>query len=416
MAHNVNAEIVAIGTEILLGELTDTNSVFIARLLRDLGVNVYFMTSVGDNKGRIAEAIRIALSRAQVVITCGGLGPTVDDMTRDAIAVATDRELVFHKELLDEIAARFETFKVKMTENNRQQAYLPENAMVIENPVGTAPSFVVEHGDGIVISLPGVPREMKFLMTERVVPMLRERYELGIIKARILKAAGIGESSLDDMIGRAILEGSNPTVGLAAHHGQIDIRITAKADTESQADIMIAETEARIRELVGHYIFGVDEEMLEGVLVGLLQRVDAKIAIVQAGLGELLTGALQRVPDNESVITVSETFATPEEARIAHKIANVLPLREASQQIARQVSEISKAQIVLVVMGQPGVDEASDSEESTVVTVYSADEVRDRVYGFGGKSEIARDWLPRWALSTAWRMLRDRTGLEADAN
>src|SRR5574341_2479699 len=135
MTVNINAEIIAIGTEILLGEITDTNSVHIARVLRDLGVNLYFMTSVGDNEQRIADAIRIALSRAQVVITCGGLGPTVDDMTRQAAARATKRGLTFHQELLDKIAERFAGFRANMTDNNRRQAYVPDNAIVIENPV-----------------------------------------------------------------------------------------------------------------------------------------------------------------------------------------------------------------------------------------------------------------------------------------
>src|SRR5882724_5253624 len=166
MVQNVNAEIIAIGTEILLGEITDTNSVFIARLLRDLGINLYFMTSVGDNEKRIADSIRIALGRAQIVITCGGLGPTIDDMTRQAVADATDRGLTFHQDLLDQIAERFKGFRSQMTENNKRQAYVPDNAIIIENPVGTAPSFVVEQGDKVVISLPGVPREMKFLMNE----------------------------------------------------------------------------------------------------------------------------------------------------------------------------------------------------------------------------------------------------------
>src|SRR5215475_14219124 len=243
MAQNVNAEIVAIGTEILLGEITDTNSVHIARVLRDLGINLYFMTSVGDNEQRIADSIRIALSRADVVITCGGLGPTIDDMTRQAVATATDRGLTFHQTLLDAIAERFSGFRAQMTENNKRQAYLPDEATVIENPVGTAPSFIVEHHGHIVISLPGVPREMKFLMNEKVIPYLKERYKLGVIKAKVLKTAGIGESLLDHEIGTTLLEMSNPTIGLAAHAGQVDVRITAKADTVSMADEMIASIE-----------------------------------------------------------------------------------------------------------------------------------------------------------------------------
>lgn len=154
MVDNINAEIIAIGTEILLGEITDTNSVYMARELRAIGVNLYYMTSVGDNLQRIADAIRLAMSRADVVITCGGLGPTVDDMTRQAVADATDRELEYQEWLYDQIAARFAGFKVKMTENNRQQAYLPAAAIAIENPVGTAPCFIVEHEGKAVISLP----------------------------------------------------------------------------------------------------------------------------------------------------------------------------------------------------------------------------------------------------------------------
>ena len=240
--NELNAEVIAIGTEILLGDLTDTNSVFIARTLRDLGINLFFMTSVGDNEKRIADFIRIALSRAQIVITCGGLGPTIDDMTRQAVAAATDRGLTFHQDLLDQIAERFKGFRSQMTENNKRQAYVPDNAVIIENPVGTAPSFVVEYDDRVVISLPGVPREMKFLMNEKVVPYLRQKFGITnqIIKEKILKVAGIGESSLDDAIGTTLLEASNPTVGLAAHSGQIDVRIAAKAETTDQADTLIA--------------------------------------------------------------------------------------------------------------------------------------------------------------------------------
>src|SRR6185369_6662300 len=195
MPENINAEIVAIGTEILLGEITDTNSVFIAKALRDIGINLFFMTSVGDNEKRIADAIRIAMGRSDVVITCGGLGPTIDDMTRQGVAIATDRGLTFHQNLLDKIAERFTNFRAQMTENNQRQAFLPDNAILIENPVGTAPSFIVEHAGSVVISVPGVPREMKYLMTESVIPYLQEHFNLGkgIIKARVLRTAGIGE-------------------------------------------------------------------------------------------------------------------------------------------------------------------------------------------------------------------------------
>lgn len=409
MTQNINAEVISIGTEILLGELTDTNSVFIARMLRDLGINLYYMTSVGDNRERIANAVRIARSRAQVVITCGGLGPTVDDMTRQSVADATERGLTFHQELLDQIAARFQNFRSQMTENNKQQAYLPDNAIVIENPVGTAPSFIVEQGDGAVISLPGVPREMKFLMQERVVPYLRQKYQLGIIKAHTLRAAGIGESTLDDLIGHEILEASNPTVGLAAHHGQIDVRITAKAATEAEADAMIAVVEAQIMAKVGRYIYGKNDDTLEHVLISLLQPQNKRLAVVQAGLGDMIQQALRMVDGGKTVLALSEDYADPSAVYAAYSVAPGTPLREAAAAIGEAAAVKSGAYATIVIISQPDVDEASDSTESSVVAVYQNGVVRDRVYGFGGKSEVARSWMTRWSLSYIWQMLKEES-------
>ena len=256
MPDHPNAEIIAIGTEILLGEITDTNSVFMARRLRDIGVNVFFMTTVGDNLKRIADAINAALDRAEIVITCGGLGPTVDDMTRQAVADATHRQLEFHQSLYDAIAERFRGFGVNMTANNRRQAFLPQTATAIENPVGTAPAFAVETERGMVVSLPGVPREMKFLMSSAVVPYLLQKYDLGIIVARTLRTAGIGESSLDSKIGAAILSAGNPSVGLAAHHGSVDVRITAKADTRRKALQLLDEMQAKLNAKISEHVYG----------------------------------------------------------------------------------------------------------------------------------------------------------------
>ena len=182
-------------------------------------------------------------NRAEIVITTGGLGPTVDDMTRQAVADVVGRPLLYHESLYQAIEERFRGFGVEMTANNRQQAYLPERATLIENPVGTAPAFLVESERGMVISLPGVPREMKYLVTESVIPDLLRKYELGVIVARTLRTAGIGESSLDDKIGKDILSERNPSVGLAAHHGAVDVRITAKAESIRQAALTMLDTQ-----------------------------------------------------------------------------------------------------------------------------------------------------------------------------
>lgn len=407
--QNVNAEIIAIGTEILLGEITDTNSVHIARCLRDLGINLYYMTSVGDNEERIANAIHIAFTRADVVITCGGLGPTIDDMTRQGVARATNRGLEFHQPLLDQIAARFATFRTQMTDNNRRQAYLPERAIAIENPVGTAPSFIVEHDSKIVISLPGVPREMKFLLAEKVVPFLRERYRLGIIKAHVLRAAGIGESALDDLIGRDLLEQSNPTVGLAAHQGQIDIRITAKADSVEDADSMIATVEATIRSRAGKFIYGTEQDTLEDAFANLARQVDATVAITEAGIGDAFSGRLKLTEAGESVLRASWTFDDPDQTREKFSLATDTPLQDAAQRTAQVICESSGATLGIAILCYPDVNENADTEQGSAVAIYMPGNTRSRVYGFGGQSESAQAWVSTWALANGWRMLREKS-------
>lgn len=173
----MRAEIITIGTELLLGEIDDTNATYLARKLREIGVDLYYRTTVGDNERRIAEVIDNALDRVDVVITTGGLGPTVDDVTREGIARATGRPLQFSQALLDQIADRFRRFDVRMSENNRRQAYIPQGAIPIENPVGTAPVFILETERGIIMTLPGVPREMKYLMENNMLPWLAARVE-----------------------------------------------------------------------------------------------------------------------------------------------------------------------------------------------------------------------------------------------
>jgi nicotinamide-nucleotide amidase len=405
--RQLNAEIISVGTEILLGEITDTNSVFLARTLRDLGVNVYFMTSVGDNERRIAEAVRIALSRAQIVIMCGGLGPTVDDMTRQGVAIATDRELTFHQTLLDGIAQRFASLQVPMTENNRRQAYVPDGAVIIPNPVGTAPGFAVELGDQVVICLPGVPREMKYLMNESVIPYLRKRYSITtqIIKARNFKTAGIGESMLDEMLGSDLLQSANPTIGLAAHSGVIDIRITAKADTSEQADAMIARFEAAVRERVGEYIFGSDDATIDGALYEALKSRQATLAVIEVGIQSIVG---ERLKDIDAQVIRSAVFYPD-----MNTAANIFgvdaegSVRQIAERLASAAAARADADMGLAVVSLTETeDDRADAEELSATAVVYRGERRSRSYGFGGRTESARLWTGTWAMAQAWRMLK----------
>ena len=277
----MQAEIVTIGTELLLGEIVDTNSAWIAQQLTTIGLNLYYTTTVGDNLQRISEVLRYSLQRSDVVITTGGLGPTVDDMTREAVAAATDRELVFDEELLQEIACFFARRNYPMTQNNRKQACRPAGARVIHNPVGTAPSFAVEHNGHVIISLPGVPFEMKYLMEHEVLPYLRERFGLrGIIKSRTLRTCGIGESMIGSRIDD-LMRLSNPTVGTAAHPGQTDVRVTVKAESIAEADALIAPVEQELRARLGDYVYGVDQETLSDALTRLLLERGLRLALAE---------------------------------------------------------------------------------------------------------------------------------------
>ncbi|MDE2855000.1 MAG: CinA family nicotinamide mononucleotide deamidase-related protein [Chloroflexota bacterium] len=404
MPDNPNAEIVAIGTELLLGEITDTNSVYLARQLRDIGVNIFFMTTVGDNLGRIGEAISRALDRAEVVITTGGLGPTVDDMTRQAVADVVERPLEFHQYLYDNIAERFQGFGVTMTANNRQQAFLPQCANLIENPVGTAPAFIVESERGVVICLPGVPREMKYLMTESVVPYLLQKYELGVILARTLRTAGIGESSLDDKIGGELLSETNPSVGLAAHHGCVDVRITAKADNRQAALALLDAMQMRLHERIGDEVFGVDDATLEDVVWDLLQRNNLRVHVTEAGLPGVISGAWSAETDRLRTVVYDSPKAVFDQYAVD---AAAESLTGIAAQIAARIRQREGVDASIVVLSYPNLAENADVEQGSAVAISTAAQSRFRGYGFGNRSNLAREWISRWGLASLWRMLKE---------
>ena len=282
------AEIIAIGTELLLGEIQDTNTRYLARILRGSNIDLYRSTVIGDNSHRISELIKEALSRSDIIITSGGLGPTVDDPTRLAVALAIDSELVFLPELWDQIVERFKRYKREPTENNRRQAYIPKGAIPVENPVGTAPAFVVEIDQKCIISLPGVPRELEYLTEAYVMPYLTRHYQLkGVIKVMVAHTAGIGESLVDEQVADLELL-SNPTVGLLAHPGQTDIRITAKAESEQEAESMIQEVLQKVIDRLGKHIYGYDQNTLESTIHGILEQKGLKLNIFQYGAGDAI--------------------------------------------------------------------------------------------------------------------------------
>ena len=393
-----SAEIITIGEELLSGDsdMIDTNSIYITKQLRGIGLRVLYKTTVGDNEQLITDVIKLALGRVDVIITTGGLGPTVDDMTRQGVANAVGRTLEFHQELLDGIAAKFSTFNSRMSENNRSQAMLPERAVVIDNPVGTAPSFIVEEKGKVIISLPGVPREMKYLMEQTVTPYLKEKVGAsGIIKNRVLRTAGIGESLVDEKVGD-LEKLSNPVVGLAAHAGQTDIRIAARAATEAEADALIAELETEIRHRLGSYIYGVDQDALEQAFVTAAKQAGVQVALVEVGTDGMLRQRIESVPDGKSLLLPARLS---EEAQIleqttAAKDASVL--KEMAEQAANAAFAETGTGFAIAVISE---------DRGTAIAVTNGTEMRSRTYGYGRMAAGGAEWATGWAMSMGWHML-----------
>ena len=297
-----NAEIVAIGSELLLGQIVDTNSAWMAERLTNLGVNLFYKTIVGDNPARMKEVLTQALERSDVVICGGGLGPTQDDITREIVAEVTGRKLVLVQRLLDQMYERFQRRGFILTSNNKRQAYVPEGAIPVDNPNGTAPAFVVEDPRGVIFALPGVPFELKWLFDHEVVPYLRRKFRLlEVITYRVLKVAEIGESNVDDRIGHLIAGSSNPTVGVLAHPGQVDVRIAAKAGSPEEAAELIAPVEEEIRRLLGRHIFAVDNKTMEDTVGELLRQGGASIAVYEDITGGLVADRLQQAASDQFV-------------------------------------------------------------------------------------------------------------------
>jgi len=377
-----SAEIITIGTEILLGEIVDTNSAYLARHLRDLNVDVFRTSTIGDNVQRIAGIIRETLERTEIIITTGGLGPTVDDPTREAVAQAFGVETEFRPELWEQIEERMSRFGRKPTENQKRQAYIPKGALPVNNAVGTAPAFIVEQGTKCVISLPGVPREMEYLAENDVFPYLKRRYNLsGLIKARVLHTAGMGEGAIDEKIGELELL-ANPTVGLAAHYGMVDIRITAKAETDEKANELIAGVEQTVREQLGRTIYGADAETLEGVVLSALAPTGRRLVVVEINTGGELSRRLSAAGSN------------------CFLGGKILPGLTGGQSLAKALADEMKAQGVELALGLVARPATGKSEVDLVLLTPERQKVETR--GYGGHPHN----VPAWGANLALELLR----------
>jgi nicotinamide-nucleotide amidase len=292
----MNAEIVAVGSEMLTPERVDTNSLHLTAELNNLGVEVVTKYIVGDHLERLAGVIRLALSRSEIVILCGGLGPTEDDLTRDGVAQALDRKLVYHPEIAEALEQRFARLNRKMAEVNKRQAFLIEGADILPNDRGTAPGQWIEDSGAVIMLLPGPPHELKAMFERQCLQRLQRIVPRQVIRTLLLRVAGMGESDLDQLIAPVYKKYENPATTILAAAGDIQIHLRARCETEREAEALLAEVGNPIELLLGDRIYSRNGDLLEGVVGDLLRQSQATISVAESCTGGMLGERLTSLP------------------------------------------------------------------------------------------------------------------------
>jgi len=291
----MNAEIITVGTELLLGQIVNTNAQYISQRLPEVGINVYYQNVVGDNPQRLKQCLNIALNRSDIIIMTGGLGPTKDDLTKETVAEVFGRKLVLHEETYEIIKAFFKNRNRPMTENNIKQAYLPEGSIIIKNKNGTAPGCIIESGDKIVIMLPGPPSEMRPMFDDTVMPYLWDKTDVKLV-SKYVKVFGIGESQVEDTIMDLVDNQSNPTIAPYAKEGQVMLRITARVNRGEQADELIDPVICEIRKRLGDAVYSTENKELEEVVADMLMENKLTISVAESCTGGLISKKLTDIP------------------------------------------------------------------------------------------------------------------------
>jgi nicotinamide-nucleotide amidase len=411
----MKAEIIAIGSELLLGQIVDTNSSYIAKRLAENGIELVQTTTVGDDLQRMEEVIKEAITRSQIVITTGGIGPTEDDLTREAIAEVFQRPLTFQPHLMEQIEDLFKKRGFRMAESNRKQAYIPEGAIPIENPKGTAPGFIVEYPNGSIISIPGVPPEMEFLMENTVIPYLRKRFDIKqqVIQYKVLRACGLGESAIGLQIKDLMKGNRNPSVGTLASIGDIRIRITAKAESPEEASNLIQKMEQEIRKRLGILIYGVDNETLQGNIARELERLNLTLSVVETSTGGIISQKLTSTNSNSFIQGVVLSSETSQRQYLNLSLKESESLNKDSKwftdSLAQKARNEFKTDLGLAMFGK--IVEKQGEGEYRIETYYSLSTstgIENQEYSLGGElwmvreraSIIALDMLRKYLLKT----------------
>ncbi|HEX5078558.1 MAG TPA: competence/damage-inducible protein A [Geminicoccaceae bacterium] len=405
----MRCEVVAVGTELLLGQIVDTNSSWIGARLALAGIDSHFQTKVGDNLGRIVGAIRLALERSDAVILCGGLGPTQDDITREAIAQVMDVPLIRDAAIVARIRALFAARGRHMTENNLRQADVPQGAWPIPQMPGTAPGLVCPLGEKVIYAVPGVPHEMEEMLSGTVLPDLQRRAGVSaVITSRVLRTWGQSESGLAEMLAERITELDalgNPTLAfLASGIEGIKVRITAKTADQATADAILAAEEARLRALLGDYVFGVDDETMESVTLDLLRARGLTLAVAESLTGGLMSARICALPGCGDVYRGG---VVAYEVAVKQKLLGVpegpVVTAQAAEAMADGVRAAVGTDVGLATTGVAGPDE---QEGQPVGTLFIGLALGDRVMSEGARLPGDRNRVRQYSVISALNFLR----------
>lgn len=409
-------EIITTGTELLLGEITNTNVKYLAERLNANGFNVFYQTTVGDNRTRLAAVLQQALLRADLIITTGGLGPTQGDITKEVTAEVLGRPMHFNKAVMESIERIFAFRGICMTVNNERQAMIPEGALILENDNGTAPGIWLEHDKQVIVNLPGPPREMKLMFEKKLMPLLIGHYGVqGIIHSRILRTVGIGESALEDKISDLIAEQSNPTIALYARQGEIIVRLTAKADNVDEADCLIDSLEKLIYQRIGYYIYAKDGDTLPSALGKTLAEQKQTISCAESCTGGLVTSMLTDIPgSSDYVLGSAVTYSNAAKQQlIGVQEASLAKYGAVSETVAKEmalgVKKLFQTTFGLGITGIAGPGGATD--EKPVGLVYLAvagpnDEVSVYRHQFTGNRVDIKNRTAMMVLTHAFQTIR----------
>ena len=375
----MRAEILSIGTELLLGQIVDTNANYVAQQLPALGLDLFYVSQIGDNLGRLAAAFRQGLQRSEVIITSGGLGPTEDDLTREAIAEVLGETAEVKPDLERDLREFFARRGRSMPERNVKQATLIPSAQVLRNPVGTAPGWWVEHDGKVIASMPGVPHEMHKMWEEQVQPRLARLISGGVIVSRTLKLAGIGESHAEEALGD-LTRSLNPTLATYAKSDGIHLRLTAKAPVSAEADALLAEFEPRVRARVDEWIYGSEADSFPAVVGAILRARGLKLATAESATGGQLASLISDAP-GASDYFVAGYVTYSAEAKQALGVSSEILERygtvaaETTQAMAAAARQTAHADVSVATTGNAG---PGASEEKPVGLLHTVVDIHGR--------------------------------------